>query len=423
MPPLPHITFCKSILFILLAMITFGSASAMAQVDASAKKMPPAKSVQFLLARIKKHPFEAGTRRSSIYYLLQIAERLEKINKPELAQSIFRRAELISQADTNSDHFYSLFETSLKLSGLKIAERLIEELSTDQDKARDRLDLEKFCRGDEQALENGYPRFKMEFWSANRHGQALVRAGKFKLADQFIRELDIAHEENDPRTVGVWVYSEIASLYRDKGDMENARKYIDKAWELGGTLYYTGYGLKVRHRSMHGALTKDLDLLARQGAAYRGHMGRELLHLLVSELRETGHFSEAIQCTKHFEEDNERLDALARIAVAQAKANQIPAALSTLQLLAENKNVELATRFQMASVTKDAERRAEILSNAHQELAELPWNNDTKPTFSAAGAAMILMQQFDEFDQLFERYGSVDGKSVLLFQAFSALID
>jgi thioredoxin-like negative regulator of GroEL len=123
--------------------------------------------------------------------------------------------------------------------------------------------------------------------------------------------------------------------------MENARRYIDKAKRIAGNQFYTGYAINIAHRSMHRQLTEDLDTFARRGAAYRGHMGRELVLLLANELVRTGHLKEAKQTLKYLEEPEDVQGCMRTIAMSQARHGQIEAALETIDQLpdAQAKNV------------------------------------------------------------------------------------
>ena len=195
---------------------------------------------------VQEFPFEKAPRHQSIYALLEIVKHVNEIDKPELSTALWQRAKRMLGDDAKIQYQQHLLQVALTFDELESATSIAKSAEGKWQKLwLDTVDLVKLKRGQEDALKN-YPREPMDFFKALEHGNALVTARRFEKADKFVQDLDIPHEENDPRGVGAMVYRKIAEYYQKKGDDKNARKYIDKAMAIGGNLYYTGFGVKAK---------------------------------------------------------------------------------------------------------------------------------------------------------------------------------
>jgi len=159
--------------------------------------------------------------------------------------------------------------------------------------------------------------------------------------EEFVTDIVIS-EENDPRSVTAITLREIANRFRAKGDLENAKRYIDKAVAAGGNLYYTGYSMRITHRSIHGESAKGLDEFAQLGANHRGHQGRELVQVLIGELYCTKHFEEAKRTTRFLEKAKDVQSSLRHIAVEQAKQGDTDAADRTIEEISDGQERQMA---------------------------------------------------------------------------------
>lgn len=299
----------------------------------------------WLIARARGVEFEQQPPHRAIHGLLAIARACDTMQLDPVADEFFRRASAISERDPKGSHHFAFFEYAIDTNQPELAERIANESQSDS--LLDRWDLERLRRGDRDAI-RGYPRGEMSFYKAMELANVLVELGDYERAEEFVANVKIT-EENDPEDVAGITLENIAKRCRGQGDLENARRYIDKAKEIAGNQFYTGYAINITHRSIHGTLTEDLDPFARKGAAYRGHMGRELISLLASELVRTGHFEEAKKATGFLEKPKDVQNGLRRVAIAQAQRGDVAAALQTVDEF-EDAHARDAARLGIAQV-------------------------------------------------------------------------
>lgn len=265
----------------------------------------------------------------AIYALVGIAESCHKIDRQKLADEFLDRAMKVAEKDKGRVHYFSLFGGAMKIGRLDIAEQIAKESKNNS--LLDRWDLERFRCGHKDAIKD-YPRDEMTFYNATELARVYVEKEEYDTAEAFVMNVKIT-EENDPEDVAGLILKEIAKRCREQGDLEKAKQYIDKAMKVAGRQFYTGYAIEVTHRSIHGRLTTDLEKFAKKGAAYRGHMGRELLLILVEELVRTGHFDEAKQTMQLLEQKSDRDRGMRALAIEQSARGDITAALKTVDEL------------------------------------------------------------------------------------------
>jgi hypothetical protein len=127
------------------------------------------------------------------------------------------------------------------------------------------------------------------------------------------------------------IFKVIAIKYRENGELENAKRYIDKAMAIAGDRGYAGYAIEIGHRSIHGRLTKGLNEFAQEGAYFPAHMGRELVQNLAGELVRTGYDDEAKRSVALLEKPEDVRDSMRSIAIGQAQRGDVVAALKTVE--------------------------------------------------------------------------------------------
>lgn len=330
----------------------------------------------------------AAEPRPHIYYMLEIVKDCNAIGKPEFAQTVWQRAEQLLDEQSRIQDRTSFFRAALTFPSLDQARRIAKESDDVHRKQEflDQVDLERLRRGDKEALKN-YPRIPLDFFKAIEQGRAYVVAGKYEQADQFIQSLDIPHRENDPRGVGAIVYRQIADHFQKQNDLDNARKYIDKAMAIGGNLYYTGYAVKIKKRSIYGELDKGLAKFARFGQSYRGHMGRELVQRLLNELVEQDKLKQAKKTTPFLEKQSDRERVLQKIAVREAALGHHQESDQTLAAI-EDPVKKIEARLQIAAGLALAGKREEARTRMAGEFQKIKeWSNRNQSLLKSFGEA------------------------------------
>ncbi len=326
----------------------------------------------WLMVQAREIDFDQISPHRAIYALLAIAESCAAMEQDALADQYFQRALSIDEKDKKGSHHFTLFAYAIDTEQMTLAEKIAKDSKSDA--LLDRWDLERFRRGDRDAIKD-YPRGEMTFYNAIELANVFIELGDYDRAEEFVTDIEIT-EENDPKDVAGITLENIAKRYRENGDMENAKRYIDKAVAVAGNQFYTGYAINITHRSIHGVLTEDLDKFARRGVAYRGHMGRELVQLLVSELVRTGRFEEAKKTAVLLEKPEDVRSSLRNVAIEQARRGDMTAALKTVEQL-EDAQARNAARLGIAEVLSEAgnsdtaRKLADfVLSNMKTEIDE-----------------------------------------------------
>ena len=348
---------------------------------------------------VNEFDFENADRHPAIYAILEITKLCNQHGKPELAMMLWSRAEKMVLENEKRQYRQSLFSAALTFDNLNLAERVARQADRkDRLRLLDSIDLERLGRGEKDALEN-YPRVPLDFWKATEQGRAYVRAGDYKAADKFIQNLDIPHEENDPRTVGAFVYEEIAAQYQAQGDLKNARIWIDKAMAIGGKLFYTDYGIKTKKLAIYEEFDKELKGHAQLGVHYRGHMSRELLQGLINELIDANRLDDAKRTIKLLEREQDRDDKLIQVAGEEAiqQADIPEATLKNIQ----DESKKVAARIEIAAqlwLSGKKERGQDLLE---KELAKLgSWHASKAFLYKKTGYAIGAMYQHDQLEKL-----------------------
>jgi tetratricopeptide (TPR) repeat protein len=302
----------------------------------------------WLLLQASEIDFDQMTSQRTIYALVTIAEGCHAMDQHELAREYFERSLKIHEMDGKANQPFTLFNYALDTNQLDLAGQIAEDSGSPT--LLDRWDLERFRRGDQDSIER-YPRVEMTFYNAIELANVFIELGHYDRAEEFVTDIEIRNG-NEPEDVTGITLENIAKRYRADGDVENAKRYIDKAKAIAGNQFYTGYAINITYRSIHGVLTEDLDEFARRGAAYPVHMGRELIALLASELVRTGYDEEAKRVVSLLKEPEDFRRTMRGLAMGQARRGDITAALKTVEAL-EDRQAKNAARLGISRVLCD----------------------------------------------------------------------
>lgn len=321
----------------------------------------------------------------TVYYLTSIAGACDRLGRSDLSEQIIAAALEIANRDEKRATYQTLFRYAEAKGDLKLATIIAEGAVQNRDSHLNRLDLMKYRLGDQHALEN-YPRGEQDFYNAMDLARTYVEMGEYDLAEKYVTGIKIS-EENDPRAVTGLILRDIANAHRKQGRQKLAEKTVDKAFNIGGGLYYTGYVIEIAHRSIHGGLEEGLDKFAQRGERYRGHMGKELVGSLISELIEIKQFQNARKTANHLKESKDRHRYLAAIAVAMVKAGQPGDAFEIINEISDQSAQTLA-RIQLAAALwslGEKESSKNLVKFAASKLAGQPFSECEEILLAMAG--------------------------------------
>lgn len=311
--------------------------------------------------------------RGAPYYTQATCSRLLQVERKTEAVELWERCfELVMQESNGKVDSHDLMDAALEMNRLDLARRVLDASDTQTDAMRDQIALYLFKQGNEQALAkypHGVP--MMTFYDAMDLGQTYIEMERFEALEELLSDLKIT-EENAPEDVAGILYEKIAQDARQAGDQERAEKYIDKAFTIAGRQFYTGYGVKVAHRAIHGRLVETVDDLTGEALAYRGHMARELMQGLIAELLTIGEYDLAAKiAAEHLEDPEDQARALARLAQQRADAGDYRGALGMVRRLTDPQQ-QNAVRLRVAiALLKIGKREAALeLANFVRERLE-----------------------------------------------------
>lgn len=284
--------------------------------------------------------------REALLLLLEASLICHEADKPELSVQYLQDAIEIDKQNSQPATVWPLFNCAIKIGQLELAAEIAKSSEHSSNNMLDRLAVARYKRGDEKALDD-YPREELDFYNALSLASAYAELGEYDKLDEFVSGIE-SLPSNDPRGVGAITYENLAKKFHDQGDGERAKKFIDKAMEIGGNLYYTGYAIQVTRRSIYGELTTDVEQFAKKGAAYREHMGRELVTNFLLELARTGHFTEATNLVRFIDEQDDRSYARRLIAIEQASQGKFEGAIESVNSIID-KDMIARTRLEIAT--------------------------------------------------------------------------
>ncbi len=300
----------------------------------------------WLLLQAQEIDIDQLSSHRAIYALLRIAQGCHAMEQHQLADEYIHRAQAVDEKDEKVSHHSALFNYAMDTDRIVLAGKIAEESRSDS--LLNSWAREKFRRGDHEAIK-GYPRGEMTFYAAWGLASVFVELGDYERAEEFVSGID-STVGNSPEEVAGLTFKVIAIKYREKGDVENAKRYIDKALAIadGRGTGYVGYAVEIAHRSIHGRLTKDLEEFAQRGAYFPAHMGRELVQNLAVELVRTEHDDEAKRSAALLEKPEDVADSMRSIAYAQARRGDTAAALKTVEEI-EDAHTRDAARIGIAN--------------------------------------------------------------------------
>ncbi len=100
---------------------------------------------------------------------------------------------------------------------------------------------------------------------------------------------------------------------------------------------------------MHGTLKKDLKNFAKRGARHPDHMGRELVQLLIRELRESGDFKEAEQTANLLKDKKDVYKSRMKTAEYYARKNEMGEAFRIVTTI-QDPEIQGLARLQLAHI-------------------------------------------------------------------------
>jgi tetratricopeptide (TPR) repeat protein len=280
----------------------------------------------WLMLQVQEIDIDELSSHRAIYALLTIARGCHAMEQHQLADEYFHRALAV---DEKVSHHSTLFRYALDTDQIALAGKIAEE--SESDSLLNSWNRERFRRGDHEAIK-GYPRGEMTFYAAWGLAKVFVELGDYERAGEFVSGIE-STVGNSPEEVAGLIFKLIAIKYRENGELENAKRYIDKAMVIayGRGTGYVGYAIEIAHRSIHGRLTKNLDEFAQKGAYFPGHMGRELIQNLARELVRTGYDDEAKRSVALLRKPEDVADSMRSIANGQARRGHTAAAFKTVE--------------------------------------------------------------------------------------------
>lgn len=307
--------------------------------------------------------------RDTISLCLEASGAFHEAGMAERSQEYFQRAMDVAQADFKR-HQFSLFRHALKVGDLAAAQRIADK-STARDNFLDRIAVEKYRRGDDSALE-GFPHDELNFHSALDLTDAYTKRGEYDKLEDFVTGIK-SLPSNEPTDVGAIAWERVAREYRKQGDMEKAREFIDKAKQIGGNNYYTGYGVRVAHLAMHGGLEEQAEKYARRAVAYGSHFTRELLGQLIGDLVAAGHYGLARKTLDYYPTQEERVSGDRYLALHMAEQQQFEEAIQMARAIEDNSKAASARKFVAAQLmeARQREQARKLLFEAVELLFEL----------------------------------------------------
>ena len=253
--------------------VTFWQSNSLAQDVADLNTSPvETLSADWIQSQVSK--LDLSTFANLAYFSREYCSKLELLGRRKDAIGHWRLSfEIISK---QGKHSYELLDAAIALNRLDLAEKCLPESGRQRNSMLDKIDIARYKAGEIDELPE-FPRGVelMTFYDAMEFSDAYLAREQYDKLDEFLSDLKIT-EENKPEDVAGLIYSRIAKEAREAGDLDKAKTYINKAHLIGGRLFYTGYGINIRHKAIHGVLMDELDRWVSRGEAYRGHMAREL---------------------------------------------------------------------------------------------------------------------------------------------------
>ena len=403
----------------LAMLVAFWHTISLAQDEADLKTSPvDSVSVDWFQSQVSVLDFSSFA--NAPYFSRQYCSKLELLGRREDAIEHWEVSFKITEMQ--GKHSYELLDAAIALNRFDLAEKCLPEAGRQRNSMLDKIDIARYKAGKIDALPE-FPRGVelMTFYDAMELSDAYLAREQYDKLDDFLSDLKIT-EENEPEDVAGLIYSRIAKEAREAGNLEKAKTYINKAQLIGGRLFYTGYGINIRHKAIHGVLMDELDRWVSRGEAYRGHMARELLQGLIRELLVIQQYEAAAKIAEeNLEDPEDTIAALGRIASQRARDGEVGKALGMIRKFQEGRAKDIA-RLKLAqamSLSGNQKGATEILEIVRPKLKE---SDEFKYHYYAAAKLAGSLGRTDLITELVDSAKSDYDKGLRLLQAMDGFI-
>lgn len=382
----------------------------------------------FLLAMLDEVDVEGMEPDKHIGNLLGIAAQLYNLEHHELAHVLLADATDVADEFNDPRHYSVIAEHLIATRQFDAAKKLMGKTGNSRKWLPQRLVTARIRAGDLSAYD------KKDYAVTGFHtvldvADALIENGEMEKAVDLVSNLVFKpNDGNDPKDAQGIVYQKIAMKFHQRGDGEQARKYIDLAVEAAGNQFYTGFALQVDRRVIYGELTKDMMKFAKRGAAYRGHMGDELVANYARALYDSGKYDEAHRVIELVESKENREYSRMTLAIAQARKGEIELATKSIDQLKNPASrfqalVHLALKFSEPTQGPNAEKNEHLAKYTLAMLFELLEENQVSDQSSINRLAYLLgrRQNRGQLRGLFNRQKDDQGKAGVVTYAFMGL--
>ncbi len=306
--------------------------------------------------------------------------RLAKLSGSETlnSEALYKRALQVASQKTNLLFHRYLFLYAKEINDLNLAAEIAKAASkakTTGDSLQNQLAILQYKAGDKNAIAD-YPSGKQTFFSAMSLARMHIELGEFHLAEQLATDIEIT-EENDPLDVTGLILKQIAQALQRQGKKPQAIEFIDRAYDVAGKQFYTGFGIEATYLAMHGSLVENAERLAKRAVAYRGFHARELTQALIRELVEYGALDKAFEMTRFLTEREEVDQSIGGIALAHAKRGDDVKAQQVLEII-KTSSAKYQAQIALASFYL-IDGRAELAqTHANSTLTEMQRDRETE---------------------------------------------
>lgn len=300
---------------------------------------------EYLLGQLDRLEFKKLDSAAQIAIYLSVSKALHQGGLEELSKAIEADALDVAKRDKGGIHDRAVFDHALETRQFEMAEEIANRPTSKFMKKH--LTAARIRAGDVGAFKKGSYAVT-DFHTADTITRALVDSGEHAKAIDFATGLVFkADDGNDPKSILGFVYTQIALKEFKAGETDLAKQHIDKAKQIAGGMFYTGYCIEVDHKTIHENLGKDIDGFARRGAAYRGHMGDELVANYARALRENGFYKETRQAIKHITKPDNLDHAKTYLAIEQIKKRKFELGAESIKMI-ESQEMKFLAQMHLA---------------------------------------------------------------------------
>jgi tetratricopeptide (TPR) repeat protein len=280
-----------------------------------------------------------------VHVALQAALWAHELKKTELERLVYRVV-LDSAREFPDCRFHGqLVRFALSTDQFELAESFAGEAEKKNDRLQDEILLARYKAGNLESLDS-YPLAPLDFYNGLALINCYIKSEEYEKAVEFVSKIEIP-PESDLDQLAPLAHKMIAEAYETQGNLAQAKEHFDRAMQIGGGLYYTGFLIQVKHKSIHGRLAEDSDQMSTLGANYGDHMGRELVQSLTSELVRKGHLEEAKKAATKLESEVDRDHVLAKIARVHFKRGEHELCNQEIATM-KNSNARLRAQIDLA---------------------------------------------------------------------------